>query len=226
MDNELTDSLNSNKTPADNTYTIVNTVFADLVTFIMMLFILLFVLIYNEDKTEDFITQFQVRFGDKQAEQQQSVSAEAVLVSRIEHFITEEKLAEYAQVVVDEHRIRLILNPPILFRSGEAALLKGGLTVLKRVSSVFSQVENPLVVEGHTDNVPINNENFGSNWELSFYRAFSVIKYFVYKLNYDPNRLSALGYGEYRPIADNNTAVQRAKNRRIEINVIRLTEKK
>ena len=55
MDNELTDSLNSNKTPVDNTYTIVNTVFADLVTFIMMLFILLFVLIYNEDKTEDFI---------------------------------------------------------------------------------------------------------------------------------------------------------------------------
>ncbi|RAP29316.1 hypothetical protein DID78_03780 [Candidatus Marinamargulisbacteria bacterium SCGC AG-343-D04] len=202
----------------------VQTVYGDLVTFIMMLFVLLFVLSYNEKKTHNFITDFQVKFGEIQEEKQQTLTTDALLVSKIEHYIDRQKIDEFANVVVDEHRVKLILSPPILFNSGKADIRKEGYKVLYGAAEVFKTVINPLVIEGHTDNVPISNDEFASNWELSFFRAFSVIKYYISKLKFSPDRVSALGYGEYRPLVENDTVQHRAMNRRIELNVIRLTK--
>jgi chemotaxis protein MotB len=72
-------------------------------------------------------------------------------------------------------------------------------------------------VEGHTDNVPIHTNRFPSNWELSIARAVSVVKYFVDVGNINPQRLSAVGYGESRPLVPNSSAANLAKNRRVEI---------
>lgn len=203
----------------------VQTVFGDLVCFIMMLFILLFVLSYNENKTDDFITEFQIKFGEKELEQQQTLTTDALLVSKIEHYINKEQLDEFAKVVVDEHRVKLILNPPILFDSGKAILKPGGKKVLEAAGQIYDTVFNPIVIEGHTDNVPINTNDYPSNWELSFFRAFSVVKYYITNRNYKPSRLSAMGYGEFKPLVQNDTRFNRSLNRRIEINIIRLSEK-
>ena len=75
-------------------------------------------------------------------------------------------------------------------------------------------------VEGHTDNIPIQTARFPSNWELSVARAVNVVKYFAEVSNIDPQRLSAVGYGESRPVAANDTASNRVKNRRVEILLI------
>tara|TARA_B100001989_G_C24510639_1_gene450222 strand:+ start:311 stop:985 length:675 start_codon:yes stop_codon:yes gene_type:complete len=200
----------------------VQTIFGDLVTFVMMLFILLFVLSYNEEKTQDFITEFQIKFGEKVEEKQQTLTTDALIVSKIQHYIDKEKMEDIASVVVDEHRVKIILNDPVLFQSGKADLKQKGINTLKGLGKIFDNVFNPFVIEGHTDNVPINNDEFKSNWELSFYRAFSVVKYFIYKKKYNPTRLSALGYGEYRPLTTNDTKENRSLNRRIELNIIRL----
>ena len=202
----------------------VQTVFGDLVCFIMMLFILLFVLSYNENKTDDFITEFQIKFGEKEEEKQQTLTTDALLVSKIEHYIDKEQLDEFAKVVVDEHRVKLILNPPILFDSGKAILKPEGKKVLDSAGEIYDTVFNPIVIEGHTDNVPINTNDYPSNWELSFFRAFSVVKYYIFSRNYKPTRLSAMGYGEYKPLVGNETRFDRSLNRRIEINIIRLSE--
>lgn len=202
----------------------VQTVFGDLVCFIMMLFILLFVLSYNENKTDDFITEFQIKFGEKEEEKQQTLTTDVLLVSKIEHYIDKEQLDEFAKVVVDEHRVKLILNPPILFASGKAVLKPEGKRVLDSAGEIYDTVFNPIVIEGHTDNVPINTNDYPSNWELSFFRAFSVVKYYIISRNYTPKRLSAMGYGEFKPLVGNETKFNRSLNRRIEINIIRLSE--
>ena len=77
-------------------------------------------------------------------------------------------------------------------------------------------------VEGHTDNLPINTPRFPSNWELSTARATSVIRYLIEEENLDPERLSAAGYGEYRPIDANDTPEGRARNRRVDLVILRL----
>jgi chemotaxis protein MotB len=82
-------------------------------------------------------------------------------------------------------------------------------------------LENEILIQGHTDNVPINTPLFPSNWELSTKRATNVVVYLIESLNLDPSKLTATGNGEYRPIGDNNTAEGRQKNRRIEIMILK-----
>ncbi len=84
------------------------------------------------------------------------------------------------------------------------------------------EVPNPVRVEGHTDDLPINNERFPSNWELSTARATTVIKQLVEEYGLDPRQFSAAGYGEYRPLAPNDSMENRALNRRVDIVLLRL----
>jgi chemotaxis protein MotB len=112
----------------------------------------------------------------------------------------------------------------ILFDSGEADLKPGGAAVLSQVAGVLAQHPNLKVhVIGHTDNVPIKaaaRARFPSNWELSTTRATAAVRYLVEKAGVDPRRLGAVGYGEFRPMADNNTPEGRARNRRIAITIL------
>ena len=80
----------------------------------------------------------------------------------------------------------------------------------------LSSYSNGIRVEGHTDNVPINSAAFPSNWELSTARATNVLQHMM-KQDFEPSQLSAAGYGEYRPVADNDTAEGKMKNRRVDI---------
>lgn len=110
--------------------------------------------------------------------------------------------------------IELEMNSELLFASGEAELSPKALPVLKKVSEIIRRMPNVINVEGHTDTVPISTVKFPSNWELSSARATSVVREFVNE-GIAPSRLSAVGYGEFHPIADNSSEAGRFQNRRV-----------
>ncbi|ROR34949.1 flagellar motor protein MotD [Inmirania thermothiophila] len=107
----------------------------------------------------------------------------------------------------------------VLFPSGSARLAPQAEAVLERVAAILRPHPNPIHVEGHTDDVPIRNDLFPSNWELSAARAASVVHLFA-RAGVAPERMAAIGYGEYRPVAANDTEEGRARNRRVVIVVL------
>jgi Flagellar motor protein len=110
--------------------------------------------------------------------------------------------------------VELEMNSELLFASGKAELSAKALPVLAKVAEVIRDVPNVINVEGYTDNVPISTGFYPSNWDLSSARATSVVKELV-KNNIPATRLSAVGYGEFHPIADNKDEEGRFKNRRV-----------
>ncbi len=114
----------------------------------------------------------------------------------------------------DKRWIEVEIKSSILFGSGNAELSSQSLPVLRKLARTLQPLRNIIHVEGFTDNVPINTLEFRSNWELSAARAASVVHLFT-RLGIDPQRMAAIGYGEYRPVAANTTAQGRARNRRV-----------
>lgn len=114
----------------------------------------------------------------------------------------------------DKRWIEVEINSRILFASGSGELEGEAAPVLKELATKLRSVESIIHVEGFTDNVPISNFDYLSNWELSAARAASVVHLFT-RLGIDPRRMAAIGYGEFRPIASNDTAEGRARNRRV-----------
>ena len=135
--------------------------------------------------------------------------------------IDEKRLKKFANVKIDKEGIKVIFRSPIIFDLGKAELKPEIISVLSAVARVIKDMPNEVVVGGHTDDRPIVSGEFRSNWELSAARAFSVIRYFI-EQGVDPIRLSAIGYGEYRPLYQNDTEEHRAFNRRIEIDIVSL----
>ncbi|MDP8299049.1 MAG: OmpA family protein [Candidatus Tantalella remota] len=115
----------------------------------------------------------------------------------------------------------IILSDNILFDSGKAEVKRAAFPILDKVADIIKKKVpgKNIGVSGHTDNVAIVRSNWKSNWELSTTRATNVLHYLESR-GISPKRLSATGYGEHRPIASNDTAVSRAKNRRVEIVIL------
>jgi chemotaxis protein MotB len=113
-----------------------------------------------------------------------------------------------------------IVADQVLFTPGGATLQPRGHEILREMAGTFASLPNQLTIEGHTDNVPINTPQFRSNWELSTARATEVLRVLVDELGVPANRVAAAGYGEQRPVASNDTAEGRARNRRVELAVL------
>jgi chemotaxis protein MotB len=129
------------------------------------------------------------------------------------------KMVDSGRLEVRFRRGRMIVELPaeVLFPSGSADLTEAGATAIKDVAKILKTVPNKrFVVAGHTDSVPISNDRFRSNWALSSARAVNVTEALI-RWGIDPNRLGAVGYAEYDPIAGNVKESGRKKNRRIEI---------
>lgn len=119
---------------------------------------------------------------------------------------------------LEDRGIILELSEAVLFDSGQAELKPESKELLKYVSIVLEELPTNALVEGHTDNVPMAQTTlFSCNWELSVGRAVAVVKYFTEKRELSPERFVASGYGEYNPIATNETSEGRAENRRVNI---------
>lgn len=123
-------------------------------------------------------------------------------------------------LVVDEQRITIRLTESSLFEGGTDKLLPEALPVLDEIAIVLKELPNSLRVEGHTDNIPVRTAQFPSNWDLSSARAIRILKYFFEQHGFDPSKLSAAGYGEFRPVETNDTPSGRSKNRRVDIMVM------
>lgn len=103
------------------------------------------------------------------------------------------------------------------FDSGSATIRSDAIPTIAHFVSVIRSIPIHIRIEGHTDNIPIHTARFDSNWELSTARATAMIELFIAQFGITPNRLSASGYGEYYPIASNDTSAGRAENRRVDL---------
>ncbi|MBN2887371.1 MAG: flagellar motor protein MotD [Chromatiaceae bacterium] len=115
--------------------------------------------------------------------------------------------------------IEIEIKTSLLFQSGSAILEPDSLPVLEEVAGVLARGKGRIHVEGHTDNLPIGNSIYPSNWELSSGRAATVVNLFAQN-GVDPRRMVAIGYGEFQPLADNATAEGRARNRRVAVVIL------
>jgi chemotaxis protein MotB len=106
------------------------------------------------------------------------------------------------------------------FNSGQADLLPGASDKIVRIAKVLARPGLDIRIEGHSDNQPIHTPQFRSNWELSAARSMAVLRLLVDDSGFDPARVSASGYGQYRPVADNATPEGRRMNRRVDLVVV------
>jgi|GEM_PF-67183 len=125
-------------------------------------------------------------------------------------------LGDNIDVIINEESVSFRINNEILFTSGQADLMPSGLEVLTRLAGVLARNDYQIAVEGHTDPVPIQNDRFPSNWELSTGRATSVLRH-LQSQGIPASRLRATGYADTRPIAPNDSPAGRAFNRRVEL---------
>jgi len=127
------------------------------------------------------------------------------------------------ELIEDRRGLVLAIPEAFAFDAGRADLSPTSEALMGRVGRVLSGLPNSIRVEGHTDDTPIRNPRFESNWDLSTARATRVVAYFIGNVAIPPSRLSAAGYSEFHPRADNATVDGRARNRRVDIVILNLS---
>ncbi|MDQ7772825.1 MAG: flagellar motor protein MotB [Elusimicrobiales bacterium] len=182
--------------------------YGDLMSYLMIFFMILFAFYSSKNIAAQFsMKSLEDTFG-------KDTETTSMLFSK-------HGIQQIAQVEISANKININFSEPILFAPGSDILREQSKPHLKRLAKVFSDLPNPIQIEGHTDARPLaKGAKFRSNWELSAARAFSVLKFMV-EQGVAPEKLSAVGYGEFKPIKSNETPEGRSANRRIEINIIR-----
>jgi chemotaxis protein MotB len=174
----------------------------------------------DNQKNKDQIAALQSRVAD--------LEQEKAMAAQMAKGLEDEMRAdlESKDVTISKLQGKLTVNilDRVLFDSGEAVLKPAGESVMRKIAAILAGHPGlEIHVIGHTDNVPIRPEarsRFASNWELSTARALAAVHFLTEKAGVDPRRVGAIGYGEYRPIADNSTPEQRSRNRRIAITIL------
>jgi chemotaxis protein MotB len=131
-----------------------------------------------------------------------------------------DRLHDQVEINDEQSKTTIRLGEAILFQSGRSDLSNSAIRTLEELAKSIKLVEGDVIVQGHTDNVPMRGGRYKSNWELSAARTFSVIKELT-RNGVPPERLAAWGFGEHRPLVDNLSAENRAQNRRIEVVVLK-----
>ncbi len=147
------------------------------------------------------------------AEAKDFQQAKAIIDAALKTYGAQDKVS----VQVTKRGLVVSLKEAGFFDSGSADVKNNSLQLLESVAKALGQFSNPVRIEGHTDNMPINSHAFKSNWELSTSRATNIVHYLVENYQFLPENISAVGCGEFRPIADNSTEEGRRKNRRVDI---------
>lgn len=198
-------------------------VLSDIMTNLMLFFLILYVFSIHPESEARAI--FIDGFDKENAQKQKEKKAEEVVKKFTEEDVAR-KLAEelykaglkdMAEVQITDKQIKINIAAPVLFASGKARLGRTASEVLQPVAQVLNKLPNDIIVEGHTDSVPVKSGDYPTNWELSAARADAVVDLLAAKYAVPQERMIAAAYGEHRPAAGNDTAEGRARNRRIEI---------
>ena len=224
--------------------------YGDMMTLLLCFFVLLFAMSnIDAKKFEAIVMSFQGSLGvldggntlsseskiEKGSvfEEQSSSVAESnnfeKLEKQIKEYLEENKLEKQISISNEEEGLVLRFQDSSLFDQGSATLKPQSYNVLKYVGGILKSKnfkDKFVSVEGHTDNVPISTSTHQSNWELSSNRASNVVRYLIENQGIDPKRLSTAGYGEYQPVAPNDTPANMAKNRRVDIMILRTKDSK
>jgi len=214
------------------------TTFGDMMTLLLVFFVLLYSFsVMDLEKFKGFMSALQNQLGV--LESGKTISEETLVnkgsmgerfnptpenisqvMNKMRNYVQKNDLEDKINMQITERGLVVRFSGEILYEIGEAEIKPEGEKILSEVVKNIRDIPNSIAVEGHTDNWPINNENYPSNWELSTARAVNVIKYFIEEHDMNPQRLSAAGYSKYRPLYENDTSAHRAKNRRIEVVVL------
>lgn len=147
-----------------------------------------------------------------------------VLKDQVDKISQQFELDSFMETELQTRGLVIHLSESAFYNPGKADLKPDAKKILDLLSVQLLKIPNHIRVEGHTDNLPINTMQFPSNWELSTTRATNCLRYFLEKYSFPPERISALGYAEYRPITNNDTAEGRAKNRRVDIIILNIED--
>ncbi|MBV1860185.1 MAG: flagellar motor protein MotB [Nannocystaceae bacterium] len=142
---------------------------------------------------------------------------ELILDEVVRGLVRDPALEGRIRVNPDSQGVRLSLGSSVLFEPGKNQVLESADEAVAKLGAALGRLEGRVTIEGHTDNTPVRGRAFHSNWELSTARATEVLEKLVELHGVDPVRLSAAGYGQYRPVATNRTTQGRALNRRIDV---------
>jgi len=135
-------------------------------------------------------------------------------------YLQDKDIMDSVEIIENERGLAIRFSDRVLFDSGEAALNAEGLLLLEEMAEILKDLENHIIIEGHTDNIPTDPARYPSNWELSLDRSMGVARYFIDEKEFSEHQISVSGYGETRPLAPNDEPEGRAKNRRIEIVIL------
>lgn len=143
------------------------------------------------------------------------------LQTQLEGYIQSNQLQDKLQTKLTDEGLLITILDNALFDSGKADLKPEARKLAAEMAVMLVPHPKKVTVTGHTDNVPINRVEFPSNWDLSVKRSVNFLKVLLENSNLDPTKFSATGMGEYHPVADNKDAAGRAKNRRVEVAILR-----
>ena len=175
--------------------------------------------VLNTTQNSQMVTP-QIRPSTPKAEEQKRKNKERMRNMAQQLIAALNPLVKSGQVRVTENAlgITLDIDASVLFEPGQASLDEKAIVVLANVGKILAGSDFPITVEGHTDNTPISNVQFPSNWELSVVRASSVVRLFI-ENGVDARLLTATGYADQRPVAGNDNPTGRQRNRRVAITI-------
>jgi len=145
------------------------------------------------------------------------------LKKRVESLLSAEVLKGRVQAHIDARGLIISMGEAGMFDSGSNQIKPEGKALLETIAGSLVALGNQIRIEGHTDNIPIRNSRFPSNWELSTARATAMIAHMIENLGFAPDLLSVAGYAEYRPVAPNETEEGKSRNRRVDIVILNPT---
>jgi len=192
--------------------------YADFVTMLLALFMVMYaVLRMDNQKLIEFQNKMQQTFSNQPNVTKYQAEKQAHVEKIIRDNLSQSKSVK---LLKSDKGLIIRVNNKVLFDEGSASLKPQAQKTLDEITKVLTKIDNPVIIEGHTDSTPIKNTKYPSNWELSTARATDIISYIVRNGRISPKRLCAVGYGEYMPTADNTTSSGRNLNRRVDIIVL------
>lgn len=213
--------------------------YLDLITLLMVFFVILYSSSnIDKGKYQQVAESFSVAFGGGKSvigtddrpsisDATQKIDPTIVEESRLEEtknkmdkYLKDNNLQGSVSTVIEQRGLVVSIHDSMFFDTGKAEVKPDAKKRLVEIGKILNSMGNYIRVEGHTDNVPIYNSEFKSNWELSVIRATNVTEILINEATIPPQMLIPTGYGEYRPAADNSTEQGRSRNRRVDLIIL------